>query len=90
MLAVRRRVRVLRGRLALRRVLELVDAHGDTDLGVLHHRLLASRRPFYMEIWTREGRSERETREKLFQTVDNSCSILKIDKRKRCAFLSRM
>lgn len=55
--AVRGRMRILRGRFALRRISELVDANGDTYPGVLHHRLPASRRSFHMEIWAREGKS---------------------------------
>lgn len=54
---LRRGVRVLRGRLALRRIPQLADANGNTYPGVLHHRLPASRCSFHMEIRAREGRS---------------------------------
>lgn len=54
--AVRRGLRILRGRLALRGVPELVDENGDTNSRVLHHRLPASCRSFHVEIRPREGK----------------------------------
>lgn len=51
-----RGLRILRGRLPVRGILELADENRDSHSGVLCHRLFAGSRPFHLEIREREGK----------------------------------
>lgn len=49
-------LRILRGRLALCRVLELADEDRDSHPGMLRHGLSAGCRHFHLEVWKCEGK----------------------------------
>lgn len=51
-------LRVLRGRFAVRGILELADENRHSHPRVLRHRLSACCRPFHLEVWQREGKRQ--------------------------------
>ena len=51
-------LRVLRGRFAVRGILELADENRHPHPRVLRHRLSARCRPFHLEVWQREGKRQ--------------------------------